>query len=118
MDEKEVKKLVGEIDSRVAMLKSALSMTAITSTTVTKARKTKGAAKKGAGSSVPITKLVEEGFFDQPKTYLEVIAVLRKKGLTFTKGNITTPLRRKVVQGLLERDGEGTKDNPWRYKKP
>jgi hypothetical protein len=66
----------------------------------------------------PIKKLIENGFFKDWKTDNDVVKKLRQQVLNSKRASVSNVLRRlaSAKQGLLQRDGEGTKKYPWRYK--
>lgn len=73
--------------------------------------------KKKIGPTKPIESLINSGFFNSPKTDLDVIKELKKKALNFKRKDIATTLRRFVRKEILNREGDGAKSNPWKYKK-
>jgi hypothetical protein len=118
MNVKDTTKLIEEIETRLTTLKLMLGTgTEGAKSGEMKQRKFKVNKRKGVGSSGPLKKLIEEGFFDTSKTDLEVMMILKKKALTFSRQDIATPMRRLVLQERLRREGDGTKENPWRYNK-
>lgn len=74
---------------------------------------------KGVDLITPITELYNDGFFDDLKTDNDVIKKLRAQVLTPKRASVSNVLRRLASpkKGLLEREGDGTKKNPWKYKK-
>lgn len=87
-------------------------------TSFLKRRKTKRKKKKQKiGPTKPIEKLINKGFFSVGRKDLDVMKELKKKALNFKRKDIATALRRFVGKSILERDGEGTKDKPWKYMK-
>ncbi len=72
--------------------------------------------KKGKGSTDSLNSLIENGFFVQSRNLTEVQVMLKKKAMNYTKKELSTTLMRLVQKGALERDGEGGKKSPWKYK--
>lgn len=90
--------------------------------TVFTAKKIKGVKTKRAKSidlNTPIIGLYNDGFFDDWKTDNDVIKKLRVQVLTPKRASVSNVLRRLAnpKKGLLERQGDGTKKNPWKYRK-
>lgn len=79
-------------------------------------RKTTSGNKR-QGSTEPIKTLIDSDFFKKSKTDIEVVSALKKKALQFARKDIATTLMRFVRKEILEREGDGIKGNPWRYKK-
>lgn len=67
----------------------------------------------------PIRELLNSDFFSGWKTDNDVIKKLRIQVLTPKRASVSNVLRRLTSpkRGLLERQGDGTKRNPWKYKK-
>jgi hypothetical protein len=65
-----------------------------------------------------VKKLIEGGFFRDWKTDNDVVKKLKQQVLTTKRASISNVLRRfaSPAHSLLQRDGEGTKKSPWRYK--
>lgn len=74
---------------------------------------------KGVDLNTPIIGLYNDGFFDDWKTDNDVIKKLRAQVLTPKRASVSNVLRRLAnpKKGLLERQGDGTKKNPWKYGK-
>lgn len=74
---------------------------------------------KGIDLGSPIMSLYNDGFFDDWKTDNDVIKKLRAQVLTPKRASVSNVLRRLASpkKGLLERQGDGTKKNPWKYGK-
>lgn len=74
---------------------------------------------KGIDLNSPIMGLYNDGFFDDLKTDNDVIKKLRAQVLTPRRASVSNVLRRLASpkKGLLERQGDGTKKNPWKYRK-
>lgn len=106
---------LGSLEKQVEALNGAVFGASSTKTPLIKSRKTQ---KKGKGSTKPVKDLVQGGFFSAGKTGVEVQIALNKRAMRFDVNDIAVTMMRLVQAGLLERDGDGTPKNPWRYKKP
>ena len=73
-------------------------------------------SKKKTDVTGSIKGLLGQDFFNQGKTDTDVIQRLKKQALNVKRGSISVALMRLVRQGLLIREGDGKKKNPWRYK--
>lgn len=114
---KKILKRLDEIEKKVAKLErcSSNSTTGEEVVTAKRRRKSKG-VKTDLGT--PVKKLVEGGFFRDWKTDNDVVKKLKQQVLNAKRASISNVLRRftNPTHGLLQRDGEGTKKHPWRYK--
>ena len=74
---------------------------------------------RGIDLNTPITELYNGEFFNDWKTDNDVIKKLRAQVLTPKRASVSNVLRRLTSpkKGLLERQGDGTKKNPWKYRK-
>lgn len=68
--------------------------------------------------SSPIQELYNGGFFKEWRTDNDVVKKLKQQVLTARRASVSNVLRRFATpkRGLLERDGNGTKKAPWRYR--
>lgn len=113
---KKILKRLDGIETRIAKLEhddfSATAGEAI----IAKKRKKSKKVKTDLGT--PVKKLIEGGFFRDWKTDNDVVKKLKQQVLTTKRASISNVLRRfaSPAHGLLQRDGEGTKKSPWRYK--
>lgn len=114
--EKILERLDG-IESRIAKLEhgDANPAKGKTPKVISGRKKTK---KKGVALIMPIKKLVEQGFFQDWKTDNDVVEKLKKQVLIAKRPSVSNVLRKLAspAQGLLQREGEGNKKHPWRYK--
>ncbi|MFA6969458.1 MAG: hypothetical protein WC217_02570 [Candidatus Paceibacterota bacterium] len=118
MNKTQTIKIIEEVEARLALLKKELGVPQKSSVSAA-SRSSVSVVKSRGGSTEPIVKLIEGGFFDDPKTDLEVVTALKRKALTFKRKFVAVTLMRLVRKGLLERDGQGgSKSNPWKYRKP
>lgn len=119
MSQKEATKLIQEIETRLAQLKIVIGLTpGMVSMPVKKATRKAGSGTKRGGSTEPIKKLIDEGFFSAPRSAQDVKERLVRKALNFPTKDLGVTLMRLVRSEVLERiDGDGTSKNPWRYKK-
>lgn len=73
------------------------------------------------GSTVEkIIKLLDSGFFNQPRTIADIISELRTKDFHFEAADLTLPLRNIVRKGLLnktKKKTDGTVSSKWMYAK-
>jgi len=118
MDQKEINKQILErlssIESRVTKLEGDdFSQGRDKSPKLRKSKKL-----KKIDLETPIKKLLSGRFFKEWKTDNDVIKKLKKQVLNPKRASVSNVLRRLASskRGLLERDGEGTKKSPWRYK--
>lgn len=111
--------LILQIEKALVTLRAELEGAKRSGSVHEKAVRSKGTSKskKKEGCTKRIETLIDAGFLRQPKTDLEVIAALKKKALTFSRVDVAVTLMRFVRKGKLEREGDGTKGKPWRYKK-
>jgi hypothetical protein len=117
MSRKGMERLIDEIESRLVLLRKELTILSSSTSETARGRVRNANIKSRGGSTEPIKKLIEAGFFDKPKTDVEVISALKKKAFTFKRKFIAVTLMRLVRNGSLERDGGTSKSNPWKYKK-
>jgi len=68
----------------------------------------------------PVSKLIRElidrGFFRLGKTDTEVVKTLKQQALHVRRGSVATALMRLVRNCSLVREGDGQKNNPWKYR--
>ena len=118
MNKENVSRLISQIETNLAELRKELG--ALEEPKLPRgnaARKRGKRNKKKAGSTKPIEGLIASGFFKQAKTDLDVMGALKKKALSFDREDVAVTLMRFVRKGIMEREGDGTKKNPWGYKK-
>lgn len=75
--------------------------------------------KKGS-TMHKILVLMEEGFFDNPKTISEIIVELKSKDYHLKAPDLTLPLRRIVRKNMLARtkkNSDGSESKNWMYIK-
>ena len=114
---KKILKRLDEIERKVAKLERGGSDSCpVEEIATAKKRKKSKRAKTDLGT--PVKKLIESGFFRDWKTDNDVVKKLKQQVLTAKRASISNVLRRfaSPAHGLLQRDGEGTKKSPWRYK--
>lgn len=74
-----------------------------------------------SGSTIEkIIMLLEEGYFNEPKSISEIISELEKKDYHFESSDLTLPIRKIVRKGLLKKTRErsdGTLSKNWLYVK-
>lgn len=87
--------------------------------TAKKIKRAKTRRAKDTDLNTPIMGLYSDGFFDDWKTDNDVIKKLRAQVLTPRRASVSNVLRRLTSpkKGLLERQGDGTKKTPWKYRK-
>ncbi|MDB5237290.1 MAG: hypothetical protein JWL88_392 [Parcubacteria group bacterium] len=116
MEKKEVLAAIAHIEASLTVLKKELGMPTTTATP-TKSPKAKTASGRG-GSTEPVKRLIDDGFFNTPKTAPEVKVALTRKALKFNKNDLAVTLMRLVRSELLVRaGGDGTRTSPWLYEK-
>src|SRR3989344_4017381 len=113
---KKILKRLDGIETRIAKLERGDSDATIAEAATGKKRKKSKRVKTDLGTQVK--KLIESGFFRDWKTENDVVKKLKQQVLTAKRASISNVLRRfaSPAHGLLQRDGEGTKKHPWRYK--
>lgn len=114
---KKILKRLDDIENKVAKLERGGSDLIIgKEAATTKKRKKSKRVKTDLGT--PVKKLIEGDFFRNWKTDNDVVKKLKQEVLTAKRASISNVLRRfaSPAHGLLQRDGEGTKKHPWRYK--
>lgn len=119
MDRNELAKIIHSLEEVLMVLKKEVG-TPVVSVSAKKATKpsiNKGKSKKTVGATEPIKELMGSGFFDTGKSDLDVMTILKKKTLRFSRSGVAVPLMRLVRAGQLTREGEGTRTEPWRYTK-
>jgi hypothetical protein len=116
MSQEILKKKLGTIGVLVGECLAILGDNSSPNSPIPKASQKGRKSKKGAGSTGPIKTLIDGGFFKQPKTDIETQAALKKRAAHFERNAIAVTLMRLVQNSLLEREGGGTKTNPWKYK--
>lgn len=73
---------------------------------------------KADGLKNTIMDYIKNGFFEKNITPEDLVKEFRKKALTkFSLNAVRVTLFRLVQSNILEREGEGTTKNPWKYKK-
>lgn len=110
----QIKETISQIEKLINKLK------ALTSDNTLNISQEKKPAKKNNATGGPtgfINRLVENGFFSQPRSPSDVAQESRKSALSYDKVSISMALMRFVRKGLLVRDGQGTTKSPWVYKK-
>lgn len=73
--------------------------------------------KRGTSITKPISELINNGFFDISKNGIETLKELKKNAISCDINPLRTALMRFVRKGILIREGSGTKNSPWKYKK-
>lgn len=105
--EEEIKKALEELDARITKLESAMTLD-----------ENKGKLSKASYSGLAggLRLLIDNGFFDQPKTIDEIIAELNREGYYNTHAGVASTLSMTFVkkQKTLTRMKEGSK---WAYVK-
>jgi hypothetical protein len=115
MNKEKIMKLTLQIEEALKHLKFELGYEAESSNKRVKARKSK---KEKLNLETPIRNLLQEGFFSDWKTDKDVVKKLKQQVLNPKRASVSNVLRRFAApqKGLLERQGEGTKKNLWRYR--
>lgn len=113
---KKILKRLDGIETRIAKLEHGDFSATAGAAVIAKKRKKSKKVKTDLGT--PVKKLIEGGFFRDWKTDNDVVKKLKQQVLTTKRASISNVLRRfaSPAYGLLQRDGEGTKKSPWRYK--
>lgn len=113
---KKILKRLDGIETRIAKLESSDSGVAAKETSTGKKQRKSKRVKTDLGT--PVKKLIDGGFFRDWKTDNDVVKKLKQQVLTAKRASVSNVLRRfaNPAHGLLQRDGEGTKKHPWRYK--
>lgn len=111
-----MKKTTNEIIAQIRVLLDELEG-APTKIEANKSAVIKVVAKKATGCVGVIQELINEGFFDEPKTIHQIMEKLKKLGQTsFTEPSVSMNLLNfvKPPKHVLERDGARTK---WVYSR-
>lgn len=119
MDKNKLIEIINRLQASINQLKvlAGFEINAI------KAEKKKTGSKKPnrqkTDLETPIRELLNSGFFSDWKTDNDVIKKLRAQVLTPKRASVSNVLRRLASpqKGLLERQGDGTKKSPWKYRK-
>lgn len=113
---KKILKRLDGIETRITKLERGDSGATTAEVATGKKRKKSKRVKTDLGT--PVKRLIESGFFRDWKTDNDVVKKLKQQVLTAKRASISNVLRRfaSPAHGLLQRDGEGTKKHPWRYK--
>ncbi len=116
MDKDKFTRIVNELQNNINQLRALADIEVISPPTSTK--KTKKSKKQKTDLETPIRELLNGDFFSDWKTDNDVIKELRTQVLIPKRASVSNVLRRLASskRGLLERDGDGTKKSPWRYK--
>jgi hypothetical protein len=75
---------------------------------------------KPGSTADKVISLIEEGFFDQPRTIGEMISEFKAKDYHFKPSDLTLPLRKIVQRGFLKRskiNADGTPSTNWLFVK-
>lgn len=87
----------------------------------TKEQKDKDVNWYKKGSTIhKIIILLDDGFFDKPKTISEIVEELKSKDYHLKASDLTFPLRRIVRKNLLTRtkkNSDGSENKNWMYVK-
>lgn len=108
--------IVQEIEDLLSQLKKQLNDSTENKFSPTKTKK-KAKSKSMEGPASQIGGLITGGFFNTPKTSIDLWKEFKKRALNYDKDVIAVALMRAVKKGLLKRDGEGNTKNPWKYEK-
>jgi len=119
MDKDKFIEIINKLQNNLDQLK-ALAGIEIETAEVKKRKANNGKSKRQkVDLETPIRELLNNGFFTDWKTDNDVIKRLRAQVLTPKRASVSNVLRRLASpkKGLLERQGDGTKKNPWKYRK-
>lgn len=115
MNAERVRSIVAGIESALADLKQELGAQGSPVLAQKNSKLKAHQRTRKRGSTAPVDALIAAGFFQKPKTDLDVVDALKKKALKFKRTDIAVTLMRFVRKETLQREGEGTKASPWRY---
>lgn len=117
MDKERLLRIINELQGNIDQLKLLVGIEVIPSPAPKE--KNKKSNKQKVDLETPIRDLLNEGFFSDWRTDNDVIKKLRVQVLTPKRASVSNVLRRLASpkKGLLERQGDGTKKNPWKYRK-
>jgi len=116
MNQDIIKKLIDRIENNLNAIKNELGDASLTlKENASDTNETK--IKKGPGPAKPMAELVKGGFLDKPRTAKEVVSALKKRAHNFKHDRVSLVLMRLVRKGILDRDGDGSLANPWKYVK-
>ncbi|CAE6486784.1 hypothetical protein [Candidatus Nitrosotenuis uzonensis] len=113
MDEqKEILKLLKDLDKRVAKIEQILNEKPKPENTESKQQKKLSSSKKSVSGL--IMDMANDGFFDTPKAFAEIVDELKRRGYYYAKTSLTLPLQtllRKKALGRISVSGK------WAYVK-
>lgn len=107
----EIKKILENHEKRITALEGRKTSKPDT--------KTKNWYKPGS-TIEKIISLIEDGFFNTPRTISEIISELKTKDYHLKASDLTLPLRKIVRKGLLvrtKRNADGSLPKNWLYAK-
>jgi hypothetical protein len=116
MNKDEILKTIGEIELLLKKIKSGIYGEKAEYPS-TEGKKVTNRSKRKSGSTKSITELVSRNFFDIAKSSTDVLKELKKQAVKSDPDVVRMTLMRFVRKRILEREGEGTTKNPWKYKK-
>lgn len=121
MDKDKLKRIINELQVNIDQLKALAGIEFDSSKNLNTKTKTniKKSKRQKTDLETPIRELLNGTFFSNWKTDNEVIQELRTQVLNPKRASVSNVLRRLASpkKGLLERQGDGTKKNPWKYRK-
>ena len=117
MDKEKLLWIINELQANIDQLKVIAGIEVIPSSAPLK--KTIKSKRQKTNLETPIRELLNGTFFSNWKTDNDVIRELRTQVLNPKRASVSNVLRRLASpkKWLLERQGDGTKKNPWKYRK-
>jgi len=114
-NDSKILKLINQIESVIAQLKLEIETERRRNGKKIKLQRPK---KQRMDVATPIKNLLEKGFFSEGRTDKDVLKKLREQVLNPGRSSVAEVLRRfaSPKKNLLERSGDGTRKNPWKYR--
>ena len=118
MDNKKIQSVISNMEALLEELKKLLVVNtdnALPERSVPTHSKVKRQTGKESPTKI-LNSLIKKGYFSTPRTANEVQKELKKTATSMKNSSLLVTLMRLVKKETLERDGDGTSKNPWRYK--
>ena len=119
MDKNKLVKIIDGFQANINQLKALAGLEINAAEAKNKKVGSKKSGRQKTDLETPIQELLNSRFFSDWKTDNDVIKELRTQVLTPKRASVSNVLRRLASpkKGLLERQGDGNKKSPWKYRK-
>lgn len=119
MNKNKIVEAVREIESRLKYIKDEINLVddEVKISPNPKIKKIASKSREKDGPTKPIADLIKGDFFNSSKSCVEVVREFRKRAFNYDTESVRISLMRFVRKEVLEREGDGTSKNPWKYKK-